>query len=336
MIVVIFRHFHGQYLGWYYCNPLPAMKMKKSRKRLLITTGILLTLGAVFGLLVYYPSVISRTPFSTPETSFGSWEEIFASPKPISIETYSTGNMETDLSGIMNLDHPGAAGIEDEVVNIPVTVSVVQHQEQGAYLIDAGLDASYVHNPYGTVKGLMAKNLGRGSQEPNTHIAAILQREGIQIKGVWLTHMHPDHTAGIIDLPKDIPYVVGEGERYLNFRFFMETDHLAGIDELHEIDFEQGVDLPPFGKCIDLFGDGSFWAIETSGHSKGHVMYLINALEGPVLVTGDACNDQYQFDTGVGPGYFSSDKEKAQEVLETLIGFKERYPQVRLVYGHDL
>ena len=175
-----------------------------------------------------------------------------------------------------------------------------------------------------------------GSQEPDTHIAAILNRENIQIQGVFLTHLHPDHTAGILDLPKDVPYVVGKDELYINFRFFMHGDHLAGIDELHEIDFATGVDLPPLGRSVDVFGDGSLWAISSSGHSKGHVLYFINGMEDKVLVTGDACNTQYQFDSGIGPGTYSSDLEQAQDALERIKAFKERYPKVRLVFGHDL
>jgi glyoxylase-like metal-dependent hydrolase (beta-lactamase superfamily II) len=144
-----------------------------------------------------------------------------------------------------------------------------------------------------------------------------------------------DHTAGIVDLPKDIPYVAGKNERYVNFRFFMHGDHLAGIDELQEIDFAEGIDLPPLGKAIDVFGDGSFWAISSSGHSAGHVIFLINGIDEQVLFTGDACNDHYQFETGIGPGTYSSDLEGGQEVLERIILFKERYPDVKLVYGHD-
>jgi glyoxylase-like metal-dependent hydrolase (beta-lactamase superfamily II) len=145
-----------------------------------------------------------------------------------------------------------------------------------------------------------------------------------------------DHTAGIVDLPKDIPYVAGKNERYANFRFIMQSDHLARIDALQEIDFATGIDLPPLGKAVDLFGDGSLWAISSSGHSAGHVMFLINGIDEQVLYTGDACNDHYQFETGIGPGYYSSDLEGGQEVLERIILFKERYPEVKLVYGHDL
>ena len=309
----------------------------KKRRIIVRVSTLLILITSVFGFLIYQSSLIPRQPYQAPIPSYHSWEEILAHPKPITIHTYSTGMMQTDLSGIMNLNHEEAVEIEDVVVKIPANVSIIHHRESGAHLIDAGLDASYVNNPYGTCRGMLVKKfLGKGSQEPNMHIAAILARENVQLQGVWLTHLHPDHVAGIVDLPKNIPYVVGKGERYINFRFLMQTDHLAKIEKLYEIDFNQGIDLPPLGKGVDLFGDGSFWAIESSGHSKGHVMYFVNGVDEQVLVTGDACNNQFQFDTGIGPGYFSSDLEEAQHMLESIITFKARHPEVKLVFGHDL
>jgi hypothetical protein len=53
-------------------------------------------------------------------------------------------------------------------------------------------------------------------------------------------------------------------------------------------------------------------------------------------MTGDACNTQYQFDSRIGPGTYSSNVEQAQDVLDSIITFKEQYPGVRLVYGHDM
>lgn len=310
--------------------------MKKSRKILLGATSIFVILS-IFLFVVWQSSVIPRLPFSAPDASFNNWEDILSHPKPITIRTYSTGVNQTTLSGIMNLEHEQAQNIADIVIDIPVNVFLVQHHEYGAYLIDAGLDQSYVHSPYGTMRGLMVESyLAKGSQEPNTHIAAILEKEKIQLQGVWLTHLHFDHTAGIVDLPKNIPYVVGKNERYTNFRFFMQSDHLAGIDALYEIDFATGIDLPPLGKGVDVFGDGSLWAISSSGHSAGHVIFLVNGNEDQVLVTGDACNTLYEFDTGIGPGTYSSDLEGGQEVLDRIIIFKERYPEVKLVFGHDL
>jgi len=246
--------------------------------------------------------------------------------------------MTTLLSGIMNLEHSQAQDIKDELVQYPVNVNLIQHQELGSYLIDAGLDASYVHNPLGSMKGIMVKGrLGRATQDPNTDIATILDREKVRIEGVFLTHMHFDHTAGILDLPKAIPYFVSKDEPYANFRFFFHGDHLAGVEEIYDIDLAAGIELPPFGKSVDVFGDGSLWAIPSSGHSKGHMMYFVNGIEDQILVTADACNTQYQFDKGIGPGgTYSSNVEQAQDTLERIIAFKERYPQVNLVYGHDL
>ena len=314
-------------------------QMKRTQKILLFTVSTLLLLSAVFALLVYLPSQITRRPFEVPksETAFRSWEEVFAAPQPITLQTYSTGIMQTPLSKIMNLEHEKAVDIEEKMLELPVNACILHHQRFGHYLIDAGLDASYVTNQYGTVRGMVVKNtFSKGTQEPNTHIAAIVAQKNIPLKGVWLTHLHPDHIAGVVDLPKDIPYVVGKNDRYLNFRFFLKGDHLKGVKPLYEIDFKDGIELSPFGKCIDLLGDGSLWAIESSGHTAGHVMYLINGTAETVLVTGDACNDQFQFDTGIGPGAYSTDLEKGQEVLEEIIAFKERYPFVQLVYGHEL
>jgi hypothetical protein len=104
-------------------------------------------------------------------------------PHPITIRTYSTGMMQTTLSGIMNLEHEKAQNIKDKVIEIPVNVGINQHQEFGAYLIDAGLDQTYVHNTHGTIKGLMGKGyLEKGSREPKTHIAAILNAEACPLK----------------------------------------------------------------------------------------------------------------------------------------------------------
>ena len=280
--------------------------------------------------------MIRRVPYPAPEPAYHSWENILSHPQPITIRTYSTGMMTTLLSVIMNLEHSQAQDIKDELVQYPVNVSIIQHQEFGTYLIDAGLDASYVDNPLGFMKGIMTKNLGRATQDPNTDIATILDREKVQIRGVFLTHLHFDHTAGILDLPKDIPYFVSKDEPYANFRFFYHGDHLAGVDEIYDLDLAEGIELSPLGKSVDVFGDGSLWAISARGHSKGQIMYFVNGIEGQILVTGDACNTRYQFDTGVGPGGFSSDLEQAQETLDRIIAFKEQYPEVKLVYGHDL
>jgi hypothetical protein len=43
-------------------------------------------------------------------------EDILSNPQPITIRTYATGIMQTNLSGIMNLEHEQAQDIKDEVI----------------------------------------------------------------------------------------------------------------------------------------------------------------------------------------------------------------------------
>lgn len=161
----------------------------------MLAVTVLFVLLLMLLVIVWRSSSLQRHPFSAPEASHHNWEDILSHPKPITIRTYSTGIMQTPLSAIMNLKHEQAQDIEDELVEFPVNASIIQHQEFGAYLVDAGLDASYANNPYGSMKGILVKIiLGKGTQEPNTHIAAIPNRENIHIQGVWLTHLHLDHT----------------------------------------------------------------------------------------------------------------------------------------------
>ena len=124
--------------------------MQKSR---IIILGIAVILGfiSIFGFVVWQPTIIRRVPYPAPEPAYHSWDEILSNPQPITIRTYSTGIMQTTRSAIMNLEHEKAQDIEDVSIEIPVNVGIIQHQELGAYLIDAGLDKSYVHNPHGTI-----------------------------------------------------------------------------------------------------------------------------------------------------------------------------------------
>jgi len=52
---------------------------------------------------------------------------------------------------------------------------------------------------------------------------------------------------------------------------------------------------------IDIFGDGSFLAIPTSGHSASHLSYILMTNEGAILLTGDASHTKYGFQNNIEP-----------------------------------
>lgn len=156
------------------------------------------------------------------------------------------------------------------------------------------------------------------------------------LRGVFFTHLHLDHTAGVPGLPHDVPYVAGRGSLDDAYESGMmaHIDHLRGVSQLEEIDFSAARELAPLGKAVDLLGDGSLWAIHTPGHSRGHVSYLVNATSGPVLLIGDASHTRWGFEHGVAPGKVT-DAAASRASLERIAAFARAYPRVKLVFGHE-
>ncbi len=113
-------------------------------------------------------------------------------------------------------------------------------------------------------------------------------------------------------------------------------DALAGVTDFEEIDFSAAALMPPLGPSVDLFGDGSIWAIATPGHTVGHTSYLVVAKGGPVLLTGDASHLRWGFEHGVAPGKFNDGSaEDARKSLDALRAFVRQFPGVKVVFGHS-
>jgi glyoxylase-like metal-dependent hydrolase (beta-lactamase superfamily II) len=93
--------------------------------------------------------------------------------------------------------------------------------------------------------------------------------------------------------------------------------------------------MAPLGPTVDVFGDGSFWAISVPGHTDDDIAYLING-PTPVLLTGDASHFAWAFKNGVAPrGWNKAGTARAYSSLEQLRAFARAYPNVRIIYGHE-
>ena len=110
---------------------------------------------------------------------------------------------------------------------------------------------------------------------------------------------------------------------------------IGKFNNLNKFDFSKAKIMEPLGPALDIFGDGSFWAVSTPGHTEGHVSYLVNGKEDLFLIVGDACIITYGLDSGIGPGTYSSNIELAQATLNKIIEFHKNYPQVKLAFGHE-
>jgi N-acyl homoserine lactone hydrolase len=93
--------------------------------------------------------------------------------------------------------------------------------------------------------------------------------------------------------------------------------------------------MTPLGPSVDLFGDGSLWAISVPGHTDDDIAYLVNGA-APVLLTGDASHFAWALQAGVAPrGWNTAGTARGYVSLEQLRAFARAYPSVKLVYGHE-
>jgi glyoxylase-like metal-dependent hydrolase (beta-lactamase superfamily II) len=260
-----------------------------------------------------------------------TWDKIFQNPSDITTLSFQTGKVKINLKGTLNPDHPLWEEDEDGELEVPILVYCVHHQAEGDILLDTGLDTSYITDKYG---GLEGPAVDEFSLEENENIAYHIKKHNIKLKKVFLSHLHADHAAGIRELPKDIPYILAQGE-YNEYQPIIHGDFLEGLEELYEIDFTNAQNIPPLGQSVDLLGDGSLWAIKTPGHTPNHISFLINSINGPILLTMDAAFIHENLRRGIAPSEYTWDVDKAQKTLERIIDFLNMYPQVRVGAGHE-
>lgn len=289
---------------------------------------------------------MQKTNFNLPgKRVYKGWAQVFENPRPIKLESFLTGTVIINKKGTLNPHHPRARDVKSEELEVPILAHGIQHKEWGDYLLDAGLDASYYRDPRGGVDDPVADEFKEGK---NQNIGFYIQDRKIQLNGVFLSHLHADHIAGVRELPKDIPYVIGKGEWDLYRPDIsgnsLDTntnspdgtgDFLRDIKTLYEIDFSKLDEMAPLGPSADVLGDGSLWAVWTPGHTPGHMSFLLNGLEGPVFLTMDACFIQENLDRMVAPSDYTWNVRMAQETLEKVFKFLEMYPQVRVMCGHE-
>lgn len=218
---------------------------------------------------------------------------------------------------------------------VEVYAHLIRHPTKGDYLIDTGLDKRFQHAPQGSYKGLIARYIVRQSfQEKGQDIASQLQQHNVDLQGVFLTHIHGDHTAGIPVLPENTPIVIGPNESMHHYPLIMYNDHFDRVTTLQEFDFTAAQPLDALGNVIDVFGDQSLWAIATPGHTRGNLSFLLHSTHGWVLLTGDASHTRWGFENEVIPGW-AEDAEQAAISLDHLITFVRQNPEVKVVYGQE-
>jgi len=310
-------------------------------KKFLLAAAILI--AAVGSLAAYLVrggfQQFAATPYPLPPPAFTNWDDVLSHPREISLTTFRTGVVHMDACLNLDPDSPKQADCDHAPRDLAVLVHWVHHPRFGDYLIDAGFDDSFAkHPPYGSyTEAMKLFNWANGvtnRQEPGEDLAAQLARRNVHPKGVLFTHLHPDHTGGVIALEPQTELIFGRTEASFLARAAV-ANHFAGKTKFLSIDFPAAPALAPLGPSVDLFGDGSFWAISVPGHTDDDMAFLING-KAPTLLTGDASHFAWGFQSGVAPrGWDKAGTARGYRSLEQLRAFARAHPVVTLIYGHE-
>ncbi len=263
-----------------------------------------------------------------------TWPAVIAMPSKISeFRVLNTGSVRVPRDGVLNAEQMSEGSEVASSLWVDVFAFLFHHRERGWILIDAGLDVSF--QAEGNLSGLLVERSIMGfRQKPGQNIGAQLKALKLEPSEIYFTHLHADHTAGLPELPSNIPMHTGKGESIVDFPLLFSHDHFKGVAELLEIDVAQGQALGPFDAVIDVFGDQSFWAISTPGHSDSNLSYLLMTEQGPVLMSGDASHTRYGFEQAIAPGWVD-DLEAASRSLAQLAEFANLYSRTRVIFGHE-
>ena len=111
-------------------------------------------------------------------------------------------------------------------------------------------------------------------------------------------------------------------------------DALHGKRALRELAFTADAD-GRFTGLLDLFGDGSVWAIHTPGHTPGNLAYVVRTPRGAVLLTGDNSHTRWGWDHDVEPGTFSGEAAQGTASFAKLRAFASAHPSMEVRVGHQ-
>lgn len=186
----------------------------------------------------------------------------------------------------------------------PALVGLIRHPDAGALLFDTGYADHFLR-----ATDAFPERLYRWATPvtlpPEECLLPQLARHGLaahEIAGVFASHLHADHIAGLRDLPRAriwcgdaaLRFARGHGRlarlRKATLLDLLPDDadtRLSTIESLPRIPLPTG--WQALGDGFDLLGDGSLRAVPLPGHARGHFGLLLRHEDDrEVLLAGDA------------------------------------------------
>ena len=298
---------------------------------LAIATSLLIALAACASPATRHPLIAAD--LGAPASS-SQLEASLARPGLVRFERVRFAQWTGGRGGFIDRDDPRTAAVPEGFETAVIYAYVIDHPTRGRYLIDAGVSRDLEAR----LGPLMRKGLADMSVRIDRSLAEWLSGR-IAPQAVFLTHLHFDHVGGVIDLDPGVPIYLGPGDA-------RETHPMNGLLG-HPIDAILRERAPlrewrfapdpesGFAGILDVFGDGSVWALHTPGHSPGSTSYLVNTINGPKLVVGDAVSTRLGWDEAMPQPVPAQAEADAERSAERLRGFVAAHPAVEVFLGHQ-
>ncbi|RVU80989.1 MBL fold metallo-hydrolase [Leucothrix sargassi] len=308
---------------------------KKVRYSLIVLLTLLLTIAGV----AFWASKATSTRHAATLSPLGqasTREALVDSLKNgerVTFNVATSANFTVPLGGLLNLEDPKAkqAGLVDEDTQVQIFAYHIRHPKHGDFLIDSGVSQKFMDAPddHG-VPSLMLGPLGFDTLEMLKSTESIISDFAQPLQGVFISHLHVDHIMGLPAIAPQVPVYVGRGETVEPFILFAMTRGI--VDRL----LEGRPDVREWSaQYVDVFGDGSVFAIHSPGHTAGSTAYLVNSTAGSVLLVGDASHTKWGWENGVEPGAFSINQPLSRLSLERLRKLVEENPSIQVRPGHQ-
>jgi N-acyl homoserine lactone hydrolase len=234
---------------------------------------------------------------------------------------------------------------KDDMMEIPIVSFLVEHPGAGPVLIDTGLHPSCaidLKQNFGRAGALAFRGMkvdAAGTARDKLIARGIEPRD---IKLVVMTHLHVDHASAMSEFPNaTFVFTKREWEAATESRNWQHGYHTGQFDhgfDYRTLDFEDSDtdSYVPFGRALDLLGDGSIRAVYTPGHTHGH-MSIVLRLEGgrEALVAGDAIYTRYQLESAHLP-HRIEDVHFYKRSLKEIQLYVQTKPDALVIPGHDM